>query len=991
MITFDLPRALFFVFLSLLPGVALSFALFFDRKRQKYSLIDLFFVGLGIGMVVVPLIPFLAYILLGINFSNIVAYVSIILAFLLSLLIYVVMKKKAGEMKNEKEENKNAHHLSFKLLLPSFLLILILLYSFLTRLATLSPIYAELDPYFYLYTPQQILIYGHALRHDWTAWYPEVHSGHLGKPIMAYIEAIWYRLYAPTGYNLFTLSYVGNLYPPLAGMLAVFFVYFGLKAFYKEEWALPSALILSVIPIFFLKTVAGECEAQPFAFFSLSMFFAFISWMIKTRDWKWAVLAGIAYSAVAMGSSSGLVAGAMLCSSIIVFSALNFLKNDVNSLKTGLILFALVFIFGPLFVTFSSSLYVGHVVEISFLAASFLSLLFLALLFFLLSKESNHFIDLGKFKNRVAFLSVLCVIGLIFLFTPLGEPFLSIAKRGLGIAEISSPLTRTIAEQATAGKILSGQLGPLATPLPIPKTLDPACLLMNVVFDSLAKVLSVVSGHPVDINPKEPSLLQYLTFLVFFSIGLALWRWWKNEEERVHPFLLFSLAFVPMIFIGWIKAKYIIYLGWLIAIGLGCALAELDEFFSNSKYPSSSFGTALFFVVILFACWQLIASPSFAISKYMFKPRFQDNPALFAEKFRQFCSEMKGDNSGVKQIICDAAKDPVEFANRDINNQFDFNLCVLSQLDDLPTTSEDLKGKEGAIYRCQRISDYWIEAMEWIRNSTPKDARIISWWDYGHWINFFGQRNAVIRNEHRSHKMIMQVAYDFIMADTSTLIKDMHYFNATYALFDQEIIMGGGGFGGKFGALNYLACSYVNQTNANIPPGWSRCEWENRWEEVLVPSSPSSSEICQISANETGVIAYELVPEFNEKDIVTKVVKVPKYCLGKTKLVTGQTIPALYELDKQNEDGSLVLHKAFIKTVGKSDNDDYIIQLFYTKDPVWVENGNISDGFSDHTSRFYDSNLYKAFILGELDGFELVYSTKGNEVKIFKLLNKINN
>ena len=37
----------------------------------------------------------------------------------------------------------------------------------------------------------------------------------------------------------------------------------------------------------------------------------------------------------------------------------------------------------------------------------------------------------------------------------------------------------------------------------------------------------------------------------------------------------------------------------------------------------------------------------------------------------------------------------------------------------------------------------WTESMEWIKNNTPKDAVIASWWDYGYWISTLGQRASI--------------------------------------------------------------------------------------------------------------------------------------------------------------------------------------------------------------------------------------------------------
>lgn len=40
----------------------------------------------------------------------------------------------------------------------------------------------------------------------------------------------------------------------------------------------------------------------------------------------------------------------------------------------------------------------------------------------------------------------------------------------------------------------------------------------------------------------------------------------------------------------------------------------------------------------------------------------------------------------------------------------------------------------------------WKESMEWIKNNTPKDAIIASWWDYGYWISTLAERASIADN-----------------------------------------------------------------------------------------------------------------------------------------------------------------------------------------------------------------------------------------------------
>ncbi len=963
MFVFHLFWALSLVFLSLLPGVFIAFALF-----RELSPLERFLLGLGLGMVILGLIPFSLYIFARISFSFQLALVSLLFFYAVSL---AVLWLKRSELVSVV---KLTQKLDVKKAMPQILLLLVVLFAFLTRLATLSPIYEELDPYYYLYTPYQILTHGHALKVDWTAWYPEVKSGHLGRPDMAYLESVWYRLYAPTGYNPYLLSSIGNLYPPLAGALAVFFIYLALRREYDPYIAVLTALLLSSVPIFFLKTVAGEAEAQPFAFFALSFLLAALVWFFSELSWNWAFAALTAFVGATLGSASGVVAVILLFFAVIMEGFRRLLTAEVEQIREFVVRsFVLVALCIALPAT---DLFLYGVSPPHYFFLLCLLVPFLGILAVVSSWGKPVFKWLKEDHNRAVLLGACVVFGLLFFISPLAKPVRKSIMSELTLAEVRSALWRTIAEQSPTGAQLASQLGFLAMPLPFSSSVDIGGMIVNNGVSLFGFFLSVLTHKPIVIVPKAPSLLPYI---LIFVVAFTFWEFYARlikAKGTFSPFALFSVPLFGILFVGWIKSKFLIYFAWALAVGIGSAFGELAKIFKNP-------GRVLALVLLISLSFAtLFASPSWQIAHVMFKPRFSDDPAHFKPLLSRLCHQLPP--GGLKSKVCLVAKNPVAFANESIDHQFDFDLCILSLLGKVPQniTTPVL----GAMYRCSRIRYYWIETMDWIRTHTEPGARILSWWDYGHWINYFGMRNAVIRNEHLSHKMIMRVAYDFIMANTSRLAEDMRYFNASYVLFDREILFSGSGFGGKFGALNYLACAYVNATNASNPAGASKCEWDNRWEEVYVPESPTVYQLCQINANTTGIIAYAPKPIFDHRGLVKSISMVPKYCFGKVHLFSGAVINGLYDLN-ETENGHLRIHRAFLLPAGKTNSGFQVFDLVYTYDPVWPVNDTATSGFSDHQHRFYDSPLYQAFVLEHLPGFKLVYETPGKEVKIYKLLN----
>ena len=56
----------------------------------------------------------------------------------------------------------------------------------------------------------------------------------------------------------------------------------------------------------------------------------------------------------------------------------------------------------------------------------------------------------------------------------------------------------------------------------------------------------------------------------------------------------------------------------------------------------------------------------------------------------------------------------------------------------------------------------WLDALSWIKNSTPPDSIIASWWDYGYWISTVGERASLADNGTLDSDRIEKLADMFI-------------------------------------------------------------------------------------------------------------------------------------------------------------------------------------------------------------------------------------
>jgi len=1029
-VSFDLFAFLAWLFLStLLPGIILSFSLF--KKHEDFGSIEKLLIGFALGFVLLPLIPFLLYIIAGVQFGYTIAMISVALLYLIALVFFIKNKAYEGIIPNQ---------IGFKIYPSHFValsLIIILALTYLIRVGSYSPVFQELDPYYYTYTAYQILTAGYNPINDQTAWFPEVTVSHRSIPEISYLESIWYSLYSQGGKaDNMLLADIASMYPPAAAVLSVFFIYLLVSWASKKEWGVIAAGIASFVPVFIYKLSAGEQEVQPYAFFALFFFYAMYALAMKKKDIRlpsmadmslgkdaiYPVLAGLAFAALALGSSSQILAIASLILFIMAQALLFFFRDDdTKELNHLLLSNSIVFLIGPLIGSaFLKAYFETGALSFSLAVASAIPLLFAGVLIFIKQKVPQR-------TNQTAILGALIIIGLaLYAFTPIGDLVKNVGRAGFEIAKYNAPLDRTIAEQGTAGADFGSQIGFIGQSYSLPPVLDAGSLIntimfivmlpfsfaANILLSLFVGITNLFLGTDVAFEDKDVSILLFWTVLFLAGSIYALWRFYKKSDDAL-PLFLLAIVMPPLV-VGLIKAKYTIYAGVLLAVAIGFTLGQArsiaDAYMKDEKLKSSAYKglLALGAILVILQFINMGFAPSLLWGS--FQTLYQNDPAALGPKLTEFCA------AGADSAVCDAAKDPVGYASKGTNFQYDTKLCMLSMLSSYQSYKYMYDGNasndalipsleaSAASFRCQRISDYWIDSMEWIRDNTENGSRVTSWWDYGHWINYFGLRNAVIRNEHASHQMIGDVAHGYTDASPDEFKAWMKAHDSKYALFDIELVYGGGSLGGKYGALNYLSCARDNETSVAKAPGESLCEAEHLWEEVFVSRNP-----CTISTltNRTGLTAYKIYsgeqylsyyPSFcmasedpKVQAYCNNVIRaVPAYCVGNATLADGQGTIGTYYLNETYPNGDLKLNKATLLMPYSLQNTMHLgpatgVTLFYTNDQVWLENGVVKSGFEDRKGKFYDSAIYRALFLNDLPGFKLAYSTPDGAVKIYKI------
>ena len=1011
------------VFLScIIPGLALGVPLL---RKTDLSAVEKLLLCFFLGMVAAPTLMFIES-LAGINFSYALAAANLLLVTIAGLAYGFYTKAFTLSITLPKIETDIDKILSFefaaKHAAPVLLLIIIFL-AFWSHLAPYSPIYSELDPYWYVYGTGQVLRLGQIPLTDDTAWFPDVQATHRSVPLKAYTEAEWYSLYmGGTQYNNYLLFDAASWLPPISSALAAFGAYLLFSSIYGKRYGLFAAALMAFLPITFFKVAGGVNEAIALGVLGMLLMVGCYAVALRKKDLVMGGFASLAAAVCILGSNYGMVIALAFAGFVALQSLEYFLRGKKNAQfwEMNLILAAGIVVAGCLGNYWSGATISGFLLN---LATGMPGMAIAAVVF---SFAAEKLVEAGwnEAKRRKAVAAVAIAGVLLLALTPLGGIAATKIYGFVGYAAFNQPLDRTIAEQNKAGASFEGEAGFIAL---VPDShvsasaSDLGGTLSNIGYGALSLLCTpftaignaglsfadtafnfITGGNGIATGTKANSLLMF--FLVTSSIGLA-WRHFSRKgEERDMPsvMLLMLLLALPAAYVGLGKIKFVIFVGIAAVIAAAAAVAEIEQFVlwlvkKVQLHDGWAKNAKLAFIVLLLLVTYEQAAGPLPYGKLFllksFETRYQDDPAGVMPKLKSFCDALHA-KSYTDPTICSAGSD-AHFADT-IENQYNSELCMVSQL----TLSELLPGnstseqaaagdaRSAANFRCSRLSTYWVDSMEWIKGNVPSQSRIISWWDYGHWINYFGDRKSVLRNEHASKGMIGRVAYAYLDGTTQDLVTTMNYYDSQYALFDDELIggLGNSAFGGKYGALNYLACAHSNLTTTANSPGDSQCEFDHMPTRVLIPLLPSASTACTISESQqrSGTAAFLIhrtgVDSAN-----------PDFCVGDITLTDGSKASALYYMDRKDENGDLVLDKAFLRQTDQQQNMG-IFELIYNNQKVWPgPNGTAVDGMSDADGAFYHSALYSAIFLNELPGFDQVYSTSDGMVKIYRMKDFVGN
>lgn len=270
---------------------------------------------------------------------------------------------------------------------------------------------------------------------------------------------------------------------------------------------------------------------------------------------------------------------------------------------------------------------------------------------------------------------------------------------------------------------------------------------------------------------------------------------------------------------------------------------------------------------------------------------------------------------------------------------------------------------------CNTVPSAWLNALTWMKqNVGPAAPRVLSWWDYGDWINWFGNSNAVLRGDNSIAKLDYETAARYVLgpqdgygpANLANFSNNVAY--AKYVLFDDQLTA-------KWQALNFLACVNINQTsrafaiqagNSSGQPyllGTSQCELSHSPAYALLPLSTSNiNSYCQFK--NTSVAALKTIILANNQ------LQNQTYCAP-----TNFTTTSVRLLDSNGNETNILLvpTQQFFAGVNNLGG-----QQFLTFIAMYLPNGP-NDTITNAPTEFYNSNYYRGFYLGNLPGFHIAY------------------
>jgi len=934
---------------AFVPGVLFSLALL---RKTKLSLFEILVIGFIFGLIAAPTLTwlesYLANYIPEFDYSlSLFAANVVVLSIAGLILCWQQGVFKSGLLKELKELHINW---------VWAVLLLLMLITFATRMLSIgiAPKFFEFDPYFDMLDTQALLTYGYQPLYTNSAW--PVTNGSLMRiqPIIPYLEAYWYDLANVFGANstIFDttlMSQVGSFYPPITAALLVFVIFVLLYYEYDGRIGLIGAALTATMPILFTTFIAGEQLLEPWGI--MTLFFFFAAYMLAVKDMKnkrFAILAGIAFASTFLGAHYYTVDAGVLTLYILIQGAINFIRGESNKefYKMNIIVLAIIAVFLVLYEPYSSALssaipkVLGIPLTIGGPVAALIAVMVLDYTPKIMHK-GQMLLKSNTFKTRTVWLATFIIIVLLILFlTPLGKPIEDYIQLSKHFTTPSTPLFMTVQEYIPTGAL----------------------------YDFGSAGFGLVGASIADIPITVWLISAIAIFFIFLNIAL------KNSKTGV----LYLAIAVPLMYAGFSEVKYLPHFGAAYIMFFGIVIGELINI-AHRNFSLSAKN-------VHETPQQEVKEPSFPTIVFaLFVGLFFISPIFAIIYLIWLASTNKLTSKSVHLWLMVMLFIIIEASSLVINHSF-----ILGEISSIINAARSAfiasgsagqsacntiasqGGSIGYDLYCNVVPEYWLMAMSWLKNNVgPHAPRVLSWWDYGDWINWFGNSFAVLRGDNAAASEDYAVAATFVLGPkngyTPQVLANLMNTNQTgYVLFDQDLVQ-------KWQALDFLACVHINATSrayaisqgqsqstpSSYVLGTSPCELSHDPQFVLLPyitnATSSLSFYCTISNNTVQYLRGYLVTGQSLSNGTV--------CINPQPDVKG----VLNVYSSNGTKLNAVVQASFSSGLVRLSGLPFVeLLMIYTPD---APNGTITNA----PSSFYNSNFYKGFFLGNLAGFTEVY------------------
>lgn len=549
----------------------------------------------------------------------------------------------------------------------------------------------ELDSFAFLRYAQYILEHGQLMAVDMMRYYPLGFSAMNEFKFLSYLMVYLYKflhIFTPS----MTLEKAVVLYPPISFAVGIVFFFLLIRKLFNWRVAIVSSALLTVVPGYLYRTIAGFSDKEAFAMTALFItFYIMVSaWQSKERTAKCLGLAALAGLA---NGIMGIVWGGVTFTFFIIgtFIIVQVLVNKFDKKD--------FYLYSAWFVVLVSTLHIGYPERfnlISFLTSTTTQLLTLAIAVALTNYifiQRDSFSLKGKIQGRMPagmFSLLFPIIAALVLFSLIWGPSFFIDKAGDIYIQLVEPFgtTRwalTVAESHQ----------PYFTDW-IGQTNWAFIMLMfagvTLLFYELAR-------------PVRRKALTFTAMFLAMVLGICLSRY-SAASKTLNGVSKLSILF----YIGSIAAFFIILIYCYIK-----SYYENKETFDRLKEIDLS----LLFVVLWFFFMEIAARGAIRLL-FPFIPIASIAVAYALDKSFEYSKK---------------------YIKQDLLKMGAYILVALVIGSFFIGSSSFMTQTIGqAKYTGPAYNSQWQQSMDWVRSNTPEDAVFAHWWDYGYWVQGGGRR-----------------------------------------------------------------------------------------------------------------------------------------------------------------------------------------------------------------------------------------------------------